>query len=227
MADAILPTEKPCSRCKRSLPLAEFSPDSRTKLGVGSQCKACNRGRMKGYTAAHKPQIAEKNRKYRETHKAELNQRAADWWDRHKDEANRRRREQYPDKRERLIADQRKYRAEHAGYIRLRQKRYYQANRAEHRARLRKWRAENPELFKAQLKRRRARLAGAAVVTLTADEWAMIQAAYDHRCAYCGVRPDVLTQDHIRPLSKGGTHEASNVVPACQSCNSSKGDREL
>jgi 5-methylcytosine-specific restriction endonuclease McrA len=29
------------------------------------------------------------------------------------------------------------------------------------------------------------------------------------------------------PLSRGGSHTASNIVPACRSCNSSKGARSL
>ena len=34
-----------------------------------------------------------------------------------------------------------------------------------------------------------------------------------------------LTMDHITPISKGGAHTASNIVPACQSCNSKKNNR--
>lgn len=31
-----------------------------------------------------------------------------------------------------------------------------------------------------------------------------------------------LTKDHSTPLSKGSAHTLTNVVPACQSCNSKK-----
>jgi len=37
--------------------------------------------------------------------------------------------------------------------------------------------------------------------------------------------PKAPTLDHILPLSKGGTHEPSNVQLACFLCNSLKGDR--
>jgi 5-methylcytosine-specific restriction endonuclease McrA len=46
----------------------------------------------------------------------------------------------------------------------------------------------------------------------------------NHTCQYCGSRKN-LTLDHVFPKSKGGTHTWDNVVTACGSCNSRKGDR--
>ncbi len=48
-----------------------------------------------------------------------------------------------------------------------------------------------------------------------------------HLCLYCG-KPfpeHMLTRDHVRPLSRGGTDTWSNVVSACRSCNHAKGPR--
>jgi len=76
--------------------------------------------------------------------------------------------------------------------------------------------------------RRRIRKLGgvqSAIVALTAEHWASILSAYDHRCRYCGrVLDDTAppTQDHVHPVSRGGRHTPGNVVPACQPCNSSK-----
>ena len=47
-----------------------------------------------------------------------------------------------------------------------------------------------------------------------------------HACQYCG-NTKRLTIDHVIPRSKGGTHTWDNVVTACESCNSAKGDRLL
>ncbi|MDB4875733.1 MAG: hypothetical protein JWM41_2179 [Gemmatimonadetes bacterium] len=33
--------------------------------------------------------------------------------------------------------------------------------------------------------------------------------------------------DHVIPISRGGSHTRENVVPACRSCNSKKGDLML
>jgi 5-methylcytosine-specific restriction endonuclease McrA len=47
-----------------------------------------------------------------------------------------------------------------------------------------------------------------------------------HRCQYCG-NTKHLTLDHVIPRSKGGQHSWDNVVTACATCNSLKGDRLL
>lgn len=43
-------------------------------------------------------------------------------------------------------------------------------------------------------------------------------------CQYCG-SPKNLTLDHVVPRSKGGKTSWSNLVTACQPCNTRKGDR--
>ncbi len=63
---------------------------------------------------------------------------------------------------------------------------------------------------------------------MTVDKWLEIVAEYDHRCAYCfGTKLEVgpLQRDHVVPLAQGGSDTVSNIVPACKSCNSSKGAR--
>lgn len=44
-----------------------------------------------------------------------------------------------------------------------------------------------------------------------------------HRCQYCGSSAENL--DHVLPRSRGGEHTWENVVAACRSCNTRKGDR--
>ncbi|MAH51431.1 hypothetical protein CMI37_36790 [Candidatus Pacearchaeota archaeon] len=63
------------------------------------------------------------------------------------------------------------------------------------------------------------------ISNLTAEQWREIKDKYRHKCAYCRRRMERLTMDHVIPLSKGGHHIAENIVPACRSCNSKKGNR--
>jgi 5-methylcytosine-specific restriction endonuclease McrA len=46
-----------------------------------------------------------------------------------------------------------------------------------------------------------------------------------YTCHYCNAPAN--TADHIIPVSKGGGHELSNLLPACTKCNSSRQDRTL
>lgn len=47
----------------------------------------------------------------------------------------------------------------------------------------------------------------------------------DYTCKYCGERGKKLECDHVVPVSRGGSHEDSNLVTACFSCNRSKRDK--
>ena len=53
----------------------------------------------------------------------------------------------------------------------------------------------------------------------------------DYRCMYCGRTPnefrhrECLTRDHLIPISRGGGNEWTNVVTACSTCNTRKGNR--
>lgn len=47
-------------------------------------------------------------------------------------------------------------------------------------------------------------------------------------CVRCGQEVPVGSRgDHIIPISKGGPDDASNYMPLCRSCNSSKGAKDL
>lgn len=57
---------------------------------------------------------------------------------------------------------------------------------------------------------------------LTVDQWCLICRFYDFKCAWCEFNR-ATQQDHVHPIRRGGKHTASNVVPACEGCNSAKG----
>ncbi len=50
-----------------------------------------------------------------------------------------------------------------------------------------------------------------------------IKEAFGCKCAYCGVKSEQLTLDHVHPKTKGGEDLATNIDPACQGCNHEKG----
>jgi 5-methylcytosine-specific restriction endonuclease McrA len=109
----------------------------------------------------------------------------------------------------------------------------FKCYRAQHlareKARYKAWAQANPEKVRANGAKRRARLANAPINDFTKAAWRALCKATGYCCAYCDTTfPfEALQQDHITPLSKGGSHTLSNIVPACKSCNSRKRDKDI
>lgn len=88
------------------------------------------------------------------------------------------------------------------------------------------WRKTHPQNEQTTQQRRKANLYKAKINDLTPKQWIELVIKYNSCCAYCGklLPLNQLTQDHIIPLSRGGNHTKSNIVPACISCNCRKND---
>lgn len=108
---------------------------------------------------------------------------------------------------------------------REREREYRDANRDNQRAYERDWIARNPEKKRAAKLARRARAANAPGKHSAADIRRQ-RDAQGGRCFWCGsaLGPGHHV-DHLIALSRGGTNDASNLVLACQRCNTSKGDK--
>lgn len=152
----------------------------------------CKRHHAKANYHANAEKRRAQQAQYRAQHREEAKARAAAW------------RTANP---ERAADLRRRWYAEHADQVREYRRRYREANR---------------DLIRTQNAGRKARLRGIEVNDLTAQQWTDIKAAFGHRCAYCNTKPKVLTMDHVVPIAAGGWHTASNIVPACQPCNSRK-----
>lgn len=94
------------------------------------------------------------------------------------------------------------------------------------------WARANPELRAAiaiqnKARRRLWEQTNPGSVGVASHEWLKLVRRYRHRCAYCGGNTGGIHMDHVIPMSRGGRHAIGNVLPACQTCNLSKGPKLL
>lgn len=156
------------------------------------------------YHAAHREERNAYNRAYNAAHREEQRAATAAWRLAHPSAAS-------------------EYHASHREEEKTYAAAYQILHRGEITVRKRATRAQHPESHRASEKKRRAQKKNALVNDFTAIQWRTMQEHYNHCCAYCGRRAKGhLTQDHITPLSQGGSHTLSNIIPACRSCNSKK-----
>lgn len=89
----------------------------------------------------------------------------------------------------------------------------------------REWAKSHPEARRAAESRRRQRIRTDMTPEDILISVSYRQAIANDLCVYCGEAAD--SEDHVVPLSRGGTDHWWNLVRACQKCNSSKKDRLL
>ncbi len=60
-----------------------------------------------------------------------------------------------------------------------------------------------------------------------AEQFIILCNEFEWKCFYCGCDLDMVsvTEDHMIPLSRGGSDDLFNIVPACSYCNGSKHDK--
>jgi 5-methylcytosine-specific restriction endonuclease McrA len=138
------------------------------------------------------------------------------------------------ERKEYLKSWRKRHYAEHAEQIKATTRAYYAEHKKEinkkYPKRWEKWRTKYPERAKesARIRTRKheALKYSALGKGITLIQWKQICDEYINRCVYCG-RKTKLEIDHIVPLSQGGFHDISNIVPACRSCNGSKNKKSL
>ncbi len=83
-----------------------------------------------------------------------------------------------------------------------------------------------PERLRYHCARYRARKLGSSG-THSQTEWEKLKESYGNACVCCKDGNVKLTEDHILPLSKGGSDDISNIQPLCKPCNSRKKDKYI
>lgn len=241
---------KICSRCKRELTTDKFSKHKRTHDGLNCYCKECKSKISKIFRESNKEKINEGKRKYYGNNTQKVKDSNKRYIETHTDKVKEGQRKYRENNKKEILEGQRKYREENVEKIKEGNREYRENNKEKRTIALKKWREENLDKVKENLKQyyeknkeiilkyqskyarenlekyrirsqKRKALKRTLPCTLTIIQWKAIKLHFNNTCAYCG-RELPLAQEHFIALSKGGEYSHNNIIPACQSCNSSK-----
>lgn len=236
--------QKRCSVCLATKAVTEFHRKPTGKFGVTAACKACisfknaenhkanrdaNLANMRRYREANTEKIKAEKRAYYLANRELIIGRSAERY-----LANRPT-EAKPRKARQKMSDEERREKRRQSYLAHREQRiadsaaWVAANRERARANQAAWYASlSVEDRKAReraanfTRRSRQRI---SAVRGSASRTVLLEVIASGPCAYCGA--EATEVDHIVPLTLGGTHERSNLTPACRRCNRSKGAKSL
>lgn len=198
-----------CTKCQQDFPEThEYFPSAPRKSNrLSSWCRSCHRVNVRQWFAEHQEANKETCRLYYHANKESSKISKAD---------------AYQQNKESILLKNKVYRDTHKEALKTQYHLYYENHKETRKAYVKEWRTRNPERHSAHNQTRRARKANAPINDFTAEQWAAMKEHYGHRCVYCGKKSQRLTQDHITPISQGGSHTLANIVPSCKTCNSRK-----
>ena len=216
-------TSKRCSACKVEKPKTDFWKSSNNKDGFRSRCVPCEMQYRSNRKHLDREASNKAQRKRREVVKAKILEAQRLWAEANPEkvlEAQRIRRETLIQKK---LEQSRKWRREQPDKVRESQRKYREAHPEIYREASKKYFKANPEVKRASERKRKAKKQQNSTFYISRSE---LKKLYLGPCSYCGVVGE-MTLDHVVPISRGGVHGVSNLVPACGPCNFSKGQKLL
>lgn len=204
-------TTKRCTKCSETKPLDGFHKWRRGKDGLTNWCKACRCAYEKSRNAAD----PERNRA-----------RVREWREKNPERAISARRHYYETHRSVIIQSVRDWRAANPDRKRAQALAQRAANPERHREYNRKWRQKNPEIYFANKAMRRAKCQASKTELVSPAAILARDCGICHICAM-QVDPRNWHQDHIVPLSMGGSHTMDNIAVSHPWCNRIKSARTL
>ena len=216
---------KKCSKCGELKPLSDFDRDKSKKSGYKSQCKLCIKNNpekqkyLKEYRDSHKDYFKEKHAEYRERNREKLKEKSREYYRANPEKVKK----YYIVNRDRILKYSHDYKQSERGKATIKAR-------------------QQTEKYKGyktydRMRRRNKCLNGDKDITL--------EKLYERSggiCALCGELCDYENYeiengfiivgdtypsiDHIKPISKGGSHTWDNVQLAHKLCNCAKADKE-
>jgi len=234
---------KICTKCGAELTLSLFGKSKVNKDGYRNDCKECrkqyyqdHKEKAKQYQQANKEAIAERRKHYYQDNKDHFAEHAKQYYQDNKDHFTENAKQYYQSNKKAKAEYGKHYKEANKEANKENAKQYYQNNREyfteyakqykeDHKEYLKQYNEDHKDQATIRSQKRRT-LKKLLPATLTINQWENIKTHFNNKCAYCG-KELPLAQEHFIALSKGGEYSITNIIPSCQSCNSSKSNKNF
>jgi hypothetical protein len=210
---------KICGKCKRVLPLQFYTANKQTKDGLYGYCYDCKNVQCRKDYVIHKENKIKYTQEYRIKNHEEFTKR-------NRESAIK----YYWKHREVIIEKHKKYNHENIENIRKKYHKKHPTSIAKITGRKSKM---NPEQYEKLRQReiikehRRRALKYNALTTLTFEQFNKCLEFFDYKDAYTGLEMDIVSHDHVIPLSESGGFTRQNIIPCEKAINSSKSNKNM
>lgn len=171
---------------------------------------------------ANREKTREASRRYGNAHPERLRERGRRWREANREKLREGYRQRYEENKGKGINYSQQWYQENKGRLAEVKQKWRDENKDKQAGYLRRWRENNRDRARAQDRKYRVLKAGAGG-SHTEEEWKALVAHYGG----C-IHPDkdkcngMITEDHIIPISEGGSDDIDNIQPLCQHHNFSK-----
>ena len=193
-----------------------FVVDKRNPDGLGARCRICERLRLK----EHYKKNPDKKKEYWNSHSEHIKLQRHQHYLENTEQHKKRTKVYYENNKERARELSKQWKKDNPNKLIASSHRHYEKVKEHHKIITKRWKQEHKEERNISWQARRSKKLSLEC-SLTSDQWNLAKLHFGNSCCYCG-RELKLTQDHFVPLSNGGEYSFKNIVPSCQTCNSSK-----
>lgn len=220
---------KTCTKCNRELTIDKFGKHKGTKDNLNCRCKECcnkqsntfreenpekSKEIKKKYTDNNVEKTKERKKIYHKNNVVKDTERVIKW------------RRENPEKSKAYSSSyNKKYHEENREHENEYRRNLYLENFEKESERHKKYNAKHLVEFRKYNQNRRA-IKLLLPSTFTTEQWEDCKQYFNNECCYCG-KTLPLEQEHLIPVTKGGAYSLENIVCACKSCNTSKGNKDF